>query len=230
MRILIACECSGKVRDAFVKRGHDVLSCDLQPTEVPGPHYQGSVFDVIDACWDLIIAHPPCTHLAVSGAKHFPAKRLDGRQAAAISFFMRMVNAPAPMVAIENPVGIMSTLYREPDQIIQPWQFGDEFQKSTCLWLKGLPLLQHTKIVGKGEFVTTPSGKRLPKWYSDNKDSKTRSRTFDGIAEAMASQWGIKGSAKNPSYNKGMAVRAVPSPLPNGEQDIKLDLFATSAS
>jgi hypothetical protein len=154
------------------------------------------VFDVLCACWDLIIAHPPCTHLAVSGAKHFEKKKIDGRQATAISFFMQMVNAPAQKIVIENPVGIMSTLYREPDQIIQPWQFGDEFQKTTCLWLKGVSPLQHTNIVGKGEFVTTPSGKRLPKWYSDNKSSKVRSRTFDGIANAMAEQWGGASCAK----------------------------------
>jgi hypothetical protein len=190
MRVLVACECSGKVRDAFISLGHDAMSCDLQATEVPGPHYQGSVFDVMYACWDLIIVHPPCTHLAVSGAKHFEKKKIDGRQAAAISFFMQMANAPAPMLCVENPVGIMSTLYRTPDQIVQPWQFGEEFQKTTCLWLKGLPLLAHTKVVGKGEFVTTPSGKRLPKWYSDNKSSKVRSRTFEGIAKAMAEQWG----------------------------------------
>ena len=190
MRILIACECSGTVRDAFIRRGYDAMSCDLQPSDVPGPHYQGSVFDVIDACWDLIIAHPPCTHLAVSGAKHFEGKKLDGRQAAAISFFMRMINAPAPMVVVENPVGIMSTTYRKPDQIIQPWEYGDEAQKTTCLWLKGLPALVPTNIVGHGEFVTTPSGKRLPKWYSDNKDPKNRSKTFQGIAEAMSEQWG----------------------------------------
>ena len=222
MRILIACECSGKVRDAFIKRGHDALSCDLQPTDAPGPHYQGSVFDVIDACWDLIIAHPPCTHLAVSGAKHFPAKRLDGRQAAAISFFMRMVNAPAQMVVIENPVGIMSTLYREPDQIIQPWQFGDEFQKTTCLWIKGLPLLVHTNIVGHGEFVTTPSGKRLPKWYSDNKDPKNRSVTFNGIADAMAEQWG------SAPKSKGSRETAYNKPQPKMAEQMNLLESATS--
>jgi hypothetical protein len=141
--------------------------------------------------WDIIIAFPPCTHLAVSGAKHFAAKRADGRQQQAIDFFMLFVNHPCERIAIENPVGIMSTVYRKPDQIIQPYFFGDPFQKTTCLWLKGLPPIHHDPKdhVSKGEFVTTPSGKKLPKWYSDNKSSKNRSKTFPGIAKAMVSQW-----------------------------------------
>ena len=190
MKVLVACEFSGIVREAFVKRGHDAWSCDLLPTEIPGNHYTGDVFDIINYGWDMMIAHPPCTHLAVSGAKHFAKKRADGRQQEGIDLFMRFTDTNIPMVAIENPIGIMSTLWRKPDQIIHPWQFGDAFEKTTCLWLKGLPVLLPTSIVSKGEFVTTPSGKRLPKWYSDNKSAKNRSRTFRGIADAMAEQWG----------------------------------------
>ena len=189
MKVLVACEYSGRVRDAFRALGHDAMSCDLEPTDVPGPHYQGNMFDIINDGWDMMIAFPPCTHLAVSGAKHFAAKRADGRQQEGVNFFMACVNANIPRIAIENPVGIMSNLYCEPTQIIQPWQFGDEAQKTTCLWLKNLPRLRSTKIVGKGEFVEFDSGKRLPKWYS-NADAKVRSTTFPGIALAMADQWG----------------------------------------
>lgn len=189
MRILVACEQSGVVREAFSKLGWEAWSCDLQETEVPGNHYQGNVFDILHENWDLIIAHPPCTHLAVSGAKHFSKKKSDGRQQEAIKFFMEFTKVKCLRVAIENPVGIKSTLYRKPSQIIQPWQFGDSYQKTTCLWLKNLPRLKHTNIVDRGEFVTTPSGKKLPKWYSDNKSSKSRSRTFQGVADAMALQW-----------------------------------------
>jgi hypothetical protein len=199
MKILLACEESGEVRDRFTALGHDAISCDLQPSRTPGKHYQGSVFDIINNGWDMMIAFPPCTHLAVSGAKHFEKKRADGRQQEGIDFFMAMINAPIPRIAVENPIGIMSSLYRVPDQIIQPWYFGDQFQKTTCLWLKNLPHLYHNATpnlfdtnvthVGKGEFVTTPSGKKLPKWYSDNKSSKSRSKTFPGIAKAMATQW-----------------------------------------
>jgi hypothetical protein len=191
MKVLIACEYSGLVRDAFIGGGHEAMSCDLLPTESPGPHYEGSVFDVLDYPWDMMIAFPPCTHLAVSGAKHFEAKRMDGRQYAGASFFMRLAQANIPRIAIENPIGIMSRLWRKPDQIIQPWQFGDSFQKTTCLWLKRLEPLQPTEIVDKGEFYVSPTGKRLPKWYSDNKSGKVRSATFPGIAQAMADQWGF---------------------------------------
>ena len=136
-----------------------------------------------------MLAFPPCNHLAVSGAKHFAAKRADGRQQQGIDFFMSIANVEGiSKIAIENPIGIMSRLYRKPDQIIQPWQFGDSFQKSTCLWLTNLQKLEYTRIVDRGEFITFASGKRLPKWYSDAK--KNRSKTFQGIAEAMAMQWG----------------------------------------
>jgi hypothetical protein len=189
MRVLVACEFSGTVRDAFIKQGHEAMSCDLEPTDVDGPHYQGDVFDVIDNGWDLMIAFPPCTHLAVSGARHFAQKRADGRQQQGVDFFLKIANTDIPRIAVENPVGIMSTIYRKPDQIIQPWQFGDKAQKTTCLWLKNLPLLTHTDIVDKGEFYIAPSGKKLPAWYS-NASAKVRSKTFQGIADAMATQWG----------------------------------------
>lgn len=191
MKILVACEESQTVCKAFRAKGHEAYSCDIEPCSGGKPewHIQNNVLRQLDG-WDMIIAFPPCTHLAVSGAKHFPTKRADGRQQQGIDFFMAMVNVPCDKIAIENPIGIMSTLYRKPDQIIQPWQFGNPFQKSTCLWLKGLPLLIPTNIVSKGEFVITPSGKKLPKWYSDNKSKKNRSKTFQGIADGMAEQWG----------------------------------------
>ena len=187
MRVLVACEMSGRVRDAFKALGHDAWSCDILPTEVAGNHIQGDVLKVINQDWDLMIAHPPCTHLAVSGAKHFWKKEKE--QEEALEFVTYLMNAPIPRIVIENPVSVISSRIRKPDQIIQPWMFGDEYQKTTCLWLKNVPLLQPTKIVGKGEFVVTPSGKRLPKWYSDNKSAKNRSMTFPGIAAAMADQW-----------------------------------------
>jgi hypothetical protein len=201
MKILIACEFSGTVREAFSKLGHDVWSCDLEPTEIPGKHYQGDVFDIINDGWDLMIAHPPCTHLAVSGAAHFAKKIADGRQKQGIDFFMKLVNCGIPKYAIENPVGIMSTKYRKPDQIIQPWQYGDEAQKSTCLWLRGLEPLKPTNIVGKGEFFEwvdkkTGKTKRQPKWFYEAfkknpiERAKIRNKTFQGIADAMADQWG----------------------------------------
>lgn len=206
MRVLIGCEYSGTVRDAFIRGGAEAMSCDILPTEAPGPHYEGDIFDVIDYPWDLAIFHPPCTHLATSGAAWFKDKRMDGRQQSAVSFFMSLVRRSAhiPMVAIENPVCIMSSLWEKPAQLIQPWQFGDEAQKSTCLWLKGLPKLVHTNIVGKGEFYTSPSGKLMPAWSHDMvvdgkkvgwntpEIKKLRSKTFQGIADAMASQWGVQ--------------------------------------
>lgn len=165
------------------------MSCDILPTEAPGPHYQGDVFNVLGDGWDLMIAHPPCTHLAVSGAKHFAKKIADGRQQAALDFVQVLMDAPIPRICIENPVSIISTRIRKPDQIIQPWQFGDQAQKTTCLWLKNLPPLTPTDIVDKGAFYVSPSGKRLPAWYN-NANAKVRSKTFHGIANAMATQWG----------------------------------------
>ena len=196
MKILIACEFSGTVRDAFIKAGHDAMSCDLMPSDVPGPHYQGDIFDIINNGWDLMIAHPPCTHLAVSGARHFAKKIADGRQQQGIDLFMQIVNANIPKIAVENPIGIMSSVYKKPDQIIQPYEYGHETTKATCLWLKNLPLLKPTNIVSKGEFVTFPSGKRMSKWYAESAKNppkireKIRNKTFQGIADAMANQWG----------------------------------------
>jgi hypothetical protein len=183
MRVLVACEFSGIVRDAFIARGHEAMSCDLLETERPGPHYRGDVRDVLHACWDLMIAHPPCTDLAVSGARHFEAKRLDGRQAKAIAFFMELGRAPIPRIVLENPVCIMSRLWREPDQIIQPWQFGHGETKTTCLWLKNVPnLLPTNPVEGRDDRIhrLPPSPER---W-------KLRSETYAGVAEAMADQWG----------------------------------------
>lgn len=199
---MVACEESQEVCIRFREKGHEAFSCDVQDCSGGKPewHIKGDVLGVLSDGWDMMIAFPPCTHLAVSGAKHFEQKIKDGRQQKGIDFFMEMINAPIPKIAVENPVGIMSKKYRKPTQIIQPYYFGDQAQKTTCLWLKNLPPLYHNKEpnlfdaktthVDKGEFVTTPSGKRLPKWYSDNKNPKIRSKTFPGIAQAMANQWG----------------------------------------
>jgi hypothetical protein len=199
MKVLIACEFSGTVRDAFTKLGHDAWSCDLEPSETEGQHYQGDMFDIVNDGWDLIIAHPPCTHLAVSGARHFEKKRADGRQQQGIDFFMRVMNIDVPRLAVENPIGIMSTLYRKPNQIIQPWEYGHKTTKATCLWLKGLPLLKPTNIVENEEVVTLSSGKKMSRWFYEtsklnfkNGDrAKARNKTFQGIADAMAEQWGV---------------------------------------
>ena len=195
MNVLIGCESSGEVRDAFIAKGHRAMSCDLLDTDKPGPHFKGDVFEVIDYPWDLAIFFSPCTHLAVSGAKHFADKWIDGRQAAGAAFFMRLLRQSAhiPKTSFENPVGIMSSLYRKPDQIIQPWQFGHEATKTTCLWLKGLPALTPTSIVDKGARHITKGGNSLPDWYNlpPSPDRwKIRSATFPGIAKAMAEQWG----------------------------------------
>jgi hypothetical protein len=185
MKVLIGCEESGVVRDAFIARGHDAMSCDLLPSRSRGPHYCGNVFDVIDYPWDLAIFHPPCTHTSVSGAKHFAEKWMDGRQAAGVAFFMALVRRSAhiPRVALEQPVSIISTLYRKPDQVIQPWQFGHGETKATCLWLKDLSKLKHTKIVEgrKARIHTMAPGPNR---------ARERSETYLGIANAMAVQWG----------------------------------------
>lgn len=200
MRILIACEFSGIVRDAFRELGHDAISCDLEPSERPGPHYQGDVRDLLCEPWDMMVAFPPCTHLCASGARWFAEKRENGRQAEGAAFFMEMVNAPIPRIAVENPVGIMSSTYRKPDCIIQPWQFGDPFSKRTCLWLKGLPPLLPTCTVYAGDmYYLSTGGKRMPKWYAlaPHKERRAiRSRTFPGIARAMAQQWGTLGATQ----------------------------------
>ena len=187
MRVLVACEFSGIVRDAFLRKGHNAISCDLLPTESPGPHYQGDVLDIINDGWDLMIAHPPCTDLAVSGAAWFKEKIADGRQQKSIDFFMALIAAPIPLIAVENPISIMSTKYRKSDQIIQPWQFGHPETKATCLWLKGLPKLVPTNIVE----LPKEKNKRMRLHYLPPSPNrwKLRSTTFSGIAEAMATQW-----------------------------------------
>lgn len=181
MRVLVACEFSGTVRGAFLRRGHDAMSCDLLPTDSPGPHYQGDVFDIIGDDWDLMVAHPPCTHLAVSGARWFKDKQQE--QAEALEFVRFLLTAPVPRIALENPVSIISSRIRKPDQIIQPWQFGHGETKATCLWLKNLPKLEPTDIVDGREARVHKMPPGPDRW-------KLRSKTFTGIAEAMASQWG----------------------------------------
>ncbi len=214
MKVLVACEFSGIVRDAFAAKGHEAYSCDLLPTERPGNHIQGDVEKILDGYWDFMIAFPPCTHLAVSGAAWFEEKRKDGRQQEGIDFFLALAKAPIEKIAIENPVGIMSKIYRKPDQVVHPYYFGDEARKKTCLWLKNLPRLYHlaepslfdhvVTHVGQGashEWLDKKTGKvkRMPLWYAQAKGfggkatehfSKARSRTFQGTANAMAEQWG----------------------------------------
>ena len=203
MKILVACEESQAVTKELRKLGHEAYSCDLLPCSGGHPewHLQQDVIPLLKEKWDMIIAFPPCTHLAVSGARHFEQKRKDGRQQQGIDFFMKFVNADCPRIAIENPIGIMSSIYRKPDQIIQPWMFGDKYTKSTCLWLKGLPKLKPTNIVEKGEFFEWVDKKgrkkRQAKWFFDalknakNSEERSiiRSKTFPGIAKAMAEQW-----------------------------------------
>lgn len=183
MRVLVACEYSGRVRDAFLARGHDAMSCDLLSTDVPGPHYQGDVFDIIGNGWDLMISHPPCTDLAVSGARHFAAKIADGRQQRALDFVRALLDAPIDKIALENPISIISSKIRKPDQIIQPWQFGHGETKATCLWLKNLPPLVPTDIVDGREARVHRMPPSADRW-------KKRSETYLGIAKAMAEQWG----------------------------------------
>jgi hypothetical protein len=190
MKVLVACEYSGVVRDAFISMGHDAISCDILPSDTPGPHYQGNVENILGDGWELMIAHPPCTHLAVSGARWFKNKQEEQQQA--LNFVRLLMDAPIKRIASENPVSIISSRIRKPDQIIQPWQFGHPESKSTCLWLKNLPLLQHTNVLPlppSGRWSNqTPSGQnkigpRPDRW-------KIRSATYTGIAKAMAKQWG----------------------------------------
>ena len=181
MRVLVACEYSGTVRDAFAARGHDAWSCDLLPTERLGNHIHGDVIQHLHRNWDLMIAHPPCTHLAVSGARWFKDKQIE--QADALDFVRRLLDAPIPRIALENPISIISSRIRKPDQIIQPWQFGHGETKATCLWLKNLPKLLPTNIVEGREARIHKMPPGPDRW-------KERSRTFEGIAQAMAEQWG----------------------------------------
>jgi hypothetical protein len=193
MKILIACEYSGAVRDAFIAQGHEAMSCDLLPTDVPGPHYQGSVIDILNDGWDLMVAHPPCTYLSVSGM-HWTTRGLRDPQLTedALAFVQLLMDAPIERIAVENPISVISSRIRKPDQIIQPWWFGHDASKKTCLWLKNLPLLMPTNMLD-GDSKTrrgnqTASGQnKLPpsadRW-------KLRSATYQGIANAMAQQWG----------------------------------------
>lgn len=179
VRVLVACEFSGVARDAFIARGHDAWSCDIIPAE--GNHYCGDVRDILFGGWDLMLAFPPCTHLCVSGARWWPAKQKE--QAEAIEFVRLLADAPIPRIAIENPIGKLSTAWRKPDQIIQPWQFGHGETKATCLWLKNLPLLVPTNIVAGREA-------RIHKMPPSADRGRLRSITYRGIADAMAEQWG----------------------------------------
>tara|TARA_B110000211_G_scaffold1627_1_gene1988 strand:- start:8032 stop:8676 length:645 start_codon:yes stop_codon:yes gene_type:complete len=214
MRILLACEESQAVCLEFRKKGHEAFSADIMDCSGSYPewHIKGDVIDIIKNDWDMMIAFPPCTHLAVSGARHFKQKIKDGRQQQGIDFFMQLLNADIPKIAIENPIGIMSTNYRKPNQIIHPYHFGDPYSKATCLWLKNLPILEYNRKIDfiknediqseisfneypmeveKGEFVTFSSGKRMAKWYNEaSGNGHVRSKTFPGIAKAMADQWG----------------------------------------
>lgn len=203
MRVLLACEESQTVTLSFRKQGHEAYSCDIQPTSGDHPewHIQQNVLDILNDSWDMVLAFPPCTHLSSSGAAHFAKKRADGRQQQGIDFFMKFTRLDhVPRVAIENPVGIMSKLWRKPDQIIQPYEFGHDISKRTCLWLKGLPLLRPTSYYPPR--LVMKNGKMYQRWsnQADNSGAdkhppspdrgKKRSKTYSGIAEAMATQWG----------------------------------------
>ena len=193
MRVLVACEFSGTVRRAFRARGHDAWSCDILPAEDSSPyHYQQDVTELLGNGWDLMIAHPPCTHLAVSGAAHFARKRADGSQSAALDFVRTLLAAPIPKIALENPVSIISSRIRKPDQIINPFQFGEPISKKTCLWLKNLAPLVPSQVVQGSVYHTAPSGRRYPDWCwkTGGGSGHKRSRFFEGIADAMADQWG----------------------------------------
>lgn len=205
MRILIGCEESGVVRDAFLARGHEALSCDLKPSRRPGPHYQGDVFDVIDYPWDLAIFHIPCTHSSVSGARHFAAKKMDGRFYAGNALWLRAWKAAEhiPHVCFEHPVSVISSLFRKPDQVIQPHHFGHPETKATCLWLRNLPPLVPTNPVEPdfmrkpdGSYYTDAKGKRYSRIHfmsgrkGDDERAQARSETYPGIADAFAEQWG----------------------------------------
>lgn len=191
MRVLVACEYSGTVRDAFAKAGHYAVSCDLLPSDSPdGLHYQGDVSLLLSGAWDLLIAHPPCTDIAVSGAAWFKEKIADGRQQRALDFVQLLMNCGIPRICIENPVSVISSKIRKPDQIVQPWMFGHMEQKATCLWLKGLPKLMSTNNV-KEQMMLLPKNIRERIHYMPPGPDrwKERSKTFQGLANAMADQW-----------------------------------------
>jgi len=199
MKVLIACEFSGIVRDAFIEKGHDAISCDLLPTEREGPHIQDNVLDHLNENWDLMVAHPPCTYLSIVGNKHMKnnVEREIKRQDA-FNFFMQLINADIPRICVENPVGYINTHYRKPDQIIHPYYFGEQVQKRTCLWLKNLPLLKYNKPLNKPEPLYICQGERCKgkkiNWVEGikgvNDRSKERSKSFVSIANAMVKQWG----------------------------------------
>lgn len=197
MKVLIACEFSGIVRDAFIKKGHDAISCDLLPTERPGPHIQGDVLEVINQGWDLMIAHPPCTYLCCAGL-HYSKKDPERmkKTIAAVEFFTKLFESPIGKVCIENPVGYLSSVYRGPDQIIDPFNFGVPQRKKTCLWLKGLPLLKHGETVEVKPLKTiirktgSKAGQLYNYYWRQGKSAKARSTTFQCIADAFADQWG----------------------------------------
>ena len=198
MKVLIACEYSGIVRDAFTAKGHDAWSCDIIPTESPGNHFQGDVLEYLDKGWDLMIAHPPCTHLAVSGARWFTeGKKPWSLQEDALDFVRKLLDAPIDKIALENPVSVISTKIRKPNQIIQPFEYGHDVTKKTCLWLKNLPNLKPTKIV-KPDIVLV-NGKKMSRMHYESfklpskERSKVRSKFYTGIAQAMADQWGTDG-------------------------------------
>ena len=194
MRVLVACEYSGTVRDAFIREGHEAMSCDLLPTDVPGPHYEGDVRDILGDGWDLMIGHPPCTYLSKAGARWWKSRGREELAIQATDFVMTLWNAPIPMIAIENPRGQLNTRWRTPDQTIQPYWFGDPYSKATCLWLKNLPPLMATApLASFTPWVRSNTGgaKRGQKVHQGTaKDWKSASKTFKGIADAMASQWG----------------------------------------
>lgn len=193
MKVLVACEYSGRVRDAFRSKGHDAVSCDLLPTDVPGPHYQGDIRDLLTDHWDLLIAFPPCTYLAASGM-HWTTRGLRDPQLTedALDFVRLLMDAPVHRIALENPIGCISSRVRKPDQYIQPWQFGHPHSKKTCLWLKNLPALEHTDVLELPEFGRwenqTKSGQN--KLTPSDDRWKIRSMTYQGVADAMADQWG----------------------------------------
>lgn len=193
MKVLVACEFSGVVRDAFISSGHDAISCDLLPSSSEGPHIVGDVTELLREPWDLVIAHPPCTYLCVTGNRHYAGTE---KRQEAIVFFSKFLEANSPRICVENPVGVISTSIRPPDQYIQPWQFGHKTTKKTGLWLKGLPKLVPTNIVEPDEQVSLKGGTKMSKWYYEtsllpkDKRGHARSITFKGIAEAMAEQWG----------------------------------------
>lgn len=196
MRVLVACEYSGTVRDAFLRAGHDAMSCDLLPTDRPGPHHQGDVLDILGDSWDLMIAHPPCTYLSVSGM-HWTRRGLRDPQLTedALAFVQTLMDAPIPRIAIENPISVISSRIRKPDQIVQPWQFGHDASKKTCLWLKNLPLLASTQVVpprvvnGRERWGNQTNSGQNKLGPSDDR-WKIRSTTYQGLADAMALQWG----------------------------------------